>query len=218
MPTEHHLKIPRSARYYTLGDEVHEPAELWIACHGYGQLAERFLARLAPLDDGRRLIVAPEGLSRFYVAGSGGPDSKVGASWMTREDRLRETEDYVAYLDAVHDEVAGRSDRTGARLRVLGFSQGAATAARWALRARARVDRLILWAGLLPPEIEPRVEADRLNTLDLVVVAGDQDEWVTAGLSIMTAALEEAGVRYRLITFDGGHALDEVTLRRLAEI
>jgi predicted esterase len=218
MPTEHHLKIPRSARYYTLGDDVREPAELWMACHGYGQLAERFLTRLTPLDDGRRLIVAPEALSRFYVAGSGGPDSKVGASWMTREDRLREMEDYVAYLDAVHDEVAGRRDRKGAKLRVLGFSQGAATAARWALRGRARVDRLILWAGLLPPEIEPRVEADRLNTLDLVVVAGEQDEWVTAGLPIMTAALEEAGVRYRLITFDGGHALDEVTLRRLAEI
>ena len=216
MPIEHHLKIERSARYYTLGEAVREPAEIWIVCHGYGQLAGRFLTKLAVLDDGRRRIVAPEGLSRFYVEGAGGPDSKVGASWMTREDRLREIEDYVAYLDAVYEEVSGGL-RSAPRLHALGFSQGAATAARWALRGRAKVSRLILWAGLLPPDAEWRADAAKLNALDLTLVAGETDDWVGAGLPIAEGALEAAGVRYRLITFKGGHSLDAAVLRSLAE-
>jgi predicted esterase len=217
MPPEHHIEIPRTARYFTLGDEE-DPTEVWVVLHGYGQLAGRFAERFQPLlESGRRLVVAPEGLSRFYVEGKGGPDSRVGASWMTREDRLAEIDDYLRFLDAVHDDVLARLPRGRVRLTALGYSQGAATAARWALRGRARVDRLVLWAGLLPPDVEPGAAADRLNALDLAVIAGESDEWVMAGLPIMEAALEEAGVRYRLIKFPGGHQLDESTLRSVRD-
>ncbi len=65
--TPHSLVVPRTARYYTLGPTHGFPRELWFVCHGYGQLAERFLRQFAPLDDGTRLIVAPEALSRFYL-------------------------------------------------------------------------------------------------------------------------------------------------------
>ncbi|MFL5521990.1 MAG: hypothetical protein ACJ8B6_13695, partial [Gemmatimonadales bacterium] len=59
--TAHALIVPRTARYYTLGPTHGFPRELWFVCHGYGQLAGRFLRQFAPLDDGTRLIVAPEG-------------------------------------------------------------------------------------------------------------------------------------------------------------
>ena len=215
MAQEHHLEIPRTARYFTLGNGD-DPAEVWIVLHGYGQLAERFLAKCAPLDDGRRLLVAPEALSRFYVAGSGGPDSKVGASWMTREGRLQEIADYLRYLDAVHEEVFARVRRERVTLRVLGFSQGAATAARWALRGCARVDRLVLWAGPLPPDEEWRADVERLNALDLTFVAGEQDEWVAGNMALAEAALEAAGVQYRVVRFAGGHQIDADTLHRVA--
>jgi predicted esterase len=212
---EHHLTVPRTARYYTLGEQVRAPAEIWVVCHGYGQLAERFLSRLDALDDGRRLIVAPEGLSRFYVDGSG-PAAKVGASWMTREDRLPEIEDYVRYLDAVYDAACRPVDRDGVTLTVFGFSQGTATASRWAVRCKRKVDRLVLWAGLLPPDVEPGAHQAMLNALDLVLVLGDRDEFTGGGaLAGQRAALESAGVRYRLLTFDGGHRIDADALRRL---
>ncbi len=212
MTQEHHIQVHRTARYFTLGNSD-APAEVWFVLHGYGQLAERFLARFAPADDGRRLIVAPEGLSRFYVQGSGlEPDSRVGASWMTREDRLREIEDYIGYLDAVHREVVGRPKAGGAKLGVLGFSQGTATAARWAVRGKARPDRLVLWAGLLPPEIALQTGAARLSALDLTLVVGRHDDPVVARLPEQEAALERAGVRYRVIRFDGGHEIEAKTL------
>jgi predicted esterase len=214
---EHHLEIPRTARYFTSGN-ASDPAEIWIVLHGYGQLAERFLSRFAPADDGRRLFVAPEGLSRFYVAGKGGPDSKVGASWMTREDRLTEIADYLRYLDAMYDELFARRRREAVRLHVLGFSQGTATATRWALRGKARPDRLVLWAGLLPPDDEWRTGVERLNALDLTFVVGERDEWVAGNLAIAEAALQETGVRYRVIRFAGGHEIDAEALRALVGV
>ena len=143
---EHTLTTPRTARYFTLG--VPERAnDLWFVCHGYGQLAARFLERFRPIETGQRCIVAPEGLSRFYLSESPS-ERRVGASWMTREDRLHEIDDYVRYLDAVYGALQPRA----AKVTVLGFSQGTATACRWAALGSARIDRLILWGGEVPPD------------------------------------------------------------------
>ncbi len=105
---ERHIRVARTARYYTLGSPGTHLRELWLVCHGYRQLAGRFLPRFADLDDGTRLIVAPEGLSRFYLhdpAGGHGKEVPIGATWMTREDRENEITDYVGFLDGVLDEV-----------------------------------------------------------------------------------------------------------------
>src|SRR2546425_1041706 len=86
---EHHLAVDKTARYYSLGEPGPATRQLWFVCHGYGQLAGRFLRHFEPLDDGSRVIIAPEGLSRFYLSESPA-ERRVGASWMTREDRLVE--------------------------------------------------------------------------------------------------------------------------------
>jgi predicted esterase len=211
---EHHVTVGRRARYYTLGDAGRSPRELWVVCHGYGQLAARFLEHFAPLDDGSRLIVAPEGLSRFYLGTGVGPDEKVGASWMTRADRLAEIDDYVAYLDAVHADV-GRAG--AAPLHTLGFSQGAATVSRWAVMGRAGPRRLTLWGGELPPDLDLAAAGDVLRGLDLTLVCGRQDPLITAKVVDRGAArLAEHRIPHRVIWFDGGHEIDEPTLRRLA--
>src|SRR5690242_1913739 len=149
---EHHLSVARTARYFTLGSPGPGTRELWLVCHGYGQLASRFLRPFSALDDGTRLIVAPEGLSRFYSDPN--QHERVGASWMTREDRLTEIDDYVRYLDAVHAEVRSAGGGGTSRLVVLGFSQGVATACRWVARGSVPVERLIAWGGELPPELD----------------------------------------------------------------
>ncbi len=42
--SEEHIEIPRRARYATLGGPGEELREIWILCHGYGQLARRPMA------------------------------------------------------------------------------------------------------------------------------------------------------------------------------
>jgi predicted esterase len=217
---EHHIAIPRTARYYTLGEPGPGVAEVWFALHGYGQLAGRFVRDLAPLDDGSRVIVAPEALSRFYLDDVGGrpaPERRVGASWMTREDRLAEIDDQVRYLDAVHAEVLDGIDRSRVRVCIFGYSQGAPAAARWLARGTVRPARLILWGGEIPPDLDLSVERERFTRLDLTLVAGARDQFITTKvLDREKQRLDAHAIPFHLVTFEGGHEIDEAVLRQVA--
>lgn len=204
-PVEHHIAVRRTARYWSLGGPGEELRELWIVCHGYGQLAERFLRRFRPIATPDRWIVAPEALNRFYLDGIGvhGPDSPVGGTWMTREDRLTDIEDYVAWLDTLHDHLAQAIDEE-TRITVLGFSQGTATVARWAARTARRIDHVILWAGGLPPELA--LGPDLFGPARLTLVAGENDPLVKPeSLARAHEALQAAGRASTLHTYAGEH-------------
>ncbi len=212
---EHRLAVSRTARYFTLG--TRQPREVWFACHGYGQLASRFLEKLRVLDDGHRYLVASEGLSRFYLSESP-TERRVGASWMTREDRLAEIEDYVQYLDAVYADVFGLLDRARVTVHALGFSQGASTVSRWAAMGKARIDRLTLWGGELPPDLDLSLEpaAGRLRAAGLTLVHGRSDEFITPKVvETIAARLRQHGIPHTEIAFDGGHELNDPVLREL---
>jgi len=214
---EHHLSVSRTARYFTLGTSSGEVGEVWFACHGYGQLAARFLEKLRVLDDGRRYLVAPEGLSRFYLSESP-TERRVGATWMTREDRLAEIDDYVRYLDAVYADVFRSLDRAAVTVHALGFSQGTSTVSRWAAMGNAKIDRLTLWGGEFPPDLDLTVDAlvSRLRGVQLALVYGRSDEYITPKvIQAITSRLRQNGIPYDEIPFDGGHELNEAVLRRL---
>lgn len=203
-PERRHLSTTRTARYYTLG-EVRTAREVWFVLHGYGQLARYFLRPFAALDDGTRLIVAPEALSRFYVEGM---DGRVGASWMTSADRDREIDDYVHYLDALYRNVKGDGLPEKATLRVLGFSQGTATACRWVALGDVAADRLILWAGGVPPDLDLDVHRELFLRLDLTLVIGTEDEYISEErVAEEEARLDEHDIPHRTIRFDGGHRI-----------
>lgn len=206
---EHHLTVPRTARYYTLGTLGPRVREVWVVLHGYGQLAGRFLRHFDALDDGTRLVIAPEGLSRFYLDGN--TSRKVGAAWMTREDRLAEIADYVRYLDQVTAAAIGAPIDAGIRLTVLGFSQGTATAARWLAQGTATMRgprSLILWGGEVPPDLDLAAAQRRWEDLDLILVVGSEDEFITPKvLARDEARLQAAGIRYRVVPYDGGHEI-----------
>jgi len=213
---EHHISVSRTARYFTLGDRS-GVAEVWFACHGYGQLAARFLEKLRVLDDGRRFLVAPEGLSRFYLSESP-TERRVGATWMTREDRLTEIEDYVRYLDAVYADVFASIDRARVTVHALGFSQGTSTVSRWAAMGKAQIDRLTLWGGEFPPDLDLNVDAfvSRLRGAQLALVYGRSDEYITPKVvQTITTRLRQHGIPFHEIPFDGGHEVNEAVLRTL---
>jgi len=214
---EHHIGVTRSARYFTLGDSSRGVGEVWFVCHGYGQLAARFLEKLRVLDDGRRYLVAPEGLSRFYLTESP-TERRVGASWMTREDRLIEIDDYVSYLDAVCADVFTSLDRARVTVHALGYSQGASTVSRWAALGKAKIDRLTLWGGEFAPDLDLTVDTvvSRLQTAHLTLVYGRSDEFITPKVvSGIAERLRKHGIPWEEIPFDGGHELNETVLRTL---
>lgn len=211
---EHHVHVPRTARYFTLGAGGADARQVWFVCHGYGRLAHEFLREFHVLDDGTRLLVAPEGLSRFYTDHA---RQLVGASWMTREDRLAEITDYVKYFDTVYEHVFRSVQRSSVSVFVLGFSQGAAAAARWISLGRAVADRLVLWGEVPPADLDLEFAWAKLRDSRLTIVVGREDQYVdTSQLLKAEARLLEKEIPYETIMFDGGHRLDGSVLRSLA--
>ena len=201
-PREHRLIVPRSARVFTLGGEA--AAEAWVVLHGYGQLAGRFVRRFEVIAGPGRLVVAPEALSRFYRQGGAGI---VGASWMTREDREAEIRDYLGYLEQVRAALIPPVPLT-----ILGFSQGVATAARWAANGVPALRRLVCWGGLLPED----VPAAGLSALPVTFVVGERDEWAPiARVEEQAAALRATGASVQVVPFHGGHELNSEVLLSL---
>jgi predicted esterase len=212
---EHRLVTTRRARYFTEGGGEQPLGESWIVLHGLGQLASVFMTYFRSIATPSRLIVAPEALNRHYImeSGSRSKDAKIGATWMTREDRENEIADYVDFLDNVwHETSAGAP-----RVTVLGFSQGVATAARWVAMGKSRIDRFVAWAGQIPPDLDPAVFGKLAGGVTMVV--GSEDEyksWITEGDH--DARLVAAGVTPKMVTFDGGHRMDRLTLEALAGV
>lgn len=214
---EHHIRVARTARYFAFGNAT-DPERVWFVCHGYSQLAADFIRYFAVLDDGCSYVVAPEALSRFYAAEGVGPHPAsvpVGATWMTREDRLSDIHDYVGYLDALHDHVFARIDRSTVSFRVLGFSQGAETAVRWIDRGKASPDHMIVWAGFIPDDVALDREDTPFRRLKMSIVVGDRDEIVTEDrLAKMQAKVGRLDCR--VVRFSGGHQLNKTVLSQLA--
>jgi predicted esterase len=215
---EQFISVPRTARYYLLGSPGPAVRRLWIVLHGYGQLAAPMLRRCAPLAADDTLVAAPEALSRFYLAAVASPEqhgeARVGASWMTREARESEIADQIAYLDRLHAELLRECGRAALETHVLGFSQGVAAAARWAiLGATPPPVRLVCWAGNLPPEIWADAAGVRLAHTELVLAAGDADPYIAPGELERTVERARAhGLTARAFSFAGGHVLTAAAL------
>ncbi len=209
--------VQRTARYHQLGVPSAATRRVWFVCHGYGQLAGFFIRHFGALAaaDPALVVVAPEGLSRFYLQGNGG---RVGASWMTRDDRVHEIDDHVGFLNQLAGHVLSQCP-ADVRVTVLGFSQGTATAGRWLARAAFRPAHLVLWAGAFPLDIDPVAAAGLLKGLLLTLVVGDHDEYVTPdAVARQQVHLRQLGAAPALLTFAGGHELNQAVLAQLNQM
>jgi predicted esterase len=209
----------RTGRYAWIGTTPESAARVWIVLHGYGQLARRFLRPFAGVVPPDTCVVAPEGLSRFYremPKADGSHLHTTGATWMTREQRDDDIRDALRWLSLVHAEVA-----TGPSVRavgVLAFSQGVATATRWLASGAVHPDALVIWAGELAQDIDQGALSASLSNADVTLVAGTQDQFVSAtrreqALAAVRAWHPAAMAR----TFEGPHELDQSTVQALLE-
>ncbi|GAA4314933.1 phospholipase [Nibribacter koreensis] len=205
------LSVPRTAHLHQLGTLSSATQHVWVVCHGYGQLAKYFIRHFKGLEDEQTVLLAPEALSRFYLEGFSG---RVGATWMTKEERLLEIDDYVEYLNLVWQLI--QKEAPNARLTLLGFSQGAVTVCRWLAFSAVPCEKLILWAGAFPEDIEYTGLSTTLAHTSVYMVYGLQDPFITKErLHNQLEILRSQGIQPILIPFEGKHELNKDILAQL---
>ena len=171
----HYITVPRTARFWTLEPEKGVAQGTLYVLHGYGQLAEYFIRKFQPVADTGWRVIAPEGAHRFYLQGFSG---RVGASWMTKEDRLNDIADYVVFLDQLRHCKAQAQGHGPCVL--LGFSQGVATALRWLALGQDGAgswDGVIAHSGVIPPDL-PEKPGLLSEAPPLQLIAGNADEYI----------------------------------------
>ncbi len=207
-PRHHQLKFAKTAHYYTLGHLSDQTEYIWLVCHGYGQAAETFIKKFNTLNLATHFIIAPEGLSRFYWEGFSG---EVVSSWMTSKDRLCEIEDYVSYLDQVYTQFSDPGLR--AKWIMLGFSQGVSTLMRFLGEKQPIAERILLWAGVFPPELNYLSLSSYLNESKVHFFYGNEDEFISeARLEQEMAFAKKAGIQVSLHPFMGKHRIERNVL------
>ena len=96
------LDVTKRAKYYQIGEANSSIKKVWIVFHGYAMLSEFFIKKFNVLNDGKTLIVAPEALNRFYITEN---FSRVGASWMTKEDRENDILENNRYIESLYQKI-----------------------------------------------------------------------------------------------------------------
>lgn len=211
---ETELQIQTTYPVYTLNELTDKTNTIWIACHGYGQLARYFVKRFDVLDATQNFVVAPQGLSRFYSDGNYG---KVGASWMTKENRELDLYNQRQYFDMIFDQILSKVNWDKCSLKLFGFSQGVTMISRLAAYKQLTFEQLILWAGGMPHEqtVADWEYLQSSSKIDLVI--GDKDEFFSqkAVDSQLGKVKELTGIDPKLTVFKGKH---EVTREVLSQI
>jgi len=215
---EQEITFNIKARYYTLGEINPATTKIWFVLHGYGQLSKYFLNKFKTLADAGVYVIAPEGLSKFYLEDvttrTSTGNQRVGATWMTRENRLTDIENYINYLSRVYKREVPTDFR--GEITLLGFSQGAATATRWAIDGNHVFHQLILWAGILPPDMDFEKAHEILKDKKVVEVFGKQDPYLTdERLKEATTLNARLNIQPEMIEFEGGHEINHQVLMNL---
>lgn len=204
---EYQFEHTKTFRYRILNEGISTKKALYVL-HGYGQLVEFFIRKFRSLAQDY-VIIAPEGMHRFYLHGSSG---RVGASWMTKEARETDITDTLNYLEALDRQLSDQYNFEQKFL--LGFSQGGATAARWNQLGKANFDAMILWACVFPPDL-PKLLDNSANVSNYFVI-GDEDEFFTRENQEQVIT-EYAAKSYRIKRYNGKHDIVNKTLTEILE-
>lgn len=207
MLTKNHIQVTKTARYFTLGELNENTREVWFVLHGYAQLASDFIKDFECLDNGTRFIVAPEGLNKFYARGFGG---KPAASWMTSEDRENEIIDYINYLNTLYKSL---NIPLHVKVKVLGFSQGVATASRFIHHTQQKIDAFIIYAGEIASELINPI-SNPISKLPITYITGKNDPFITPEKQHKIYDLMNH-LHAKIIEFSGGHEIKKEVLLKL---
>jgi predicted esterase len=195
--------------YSTLNTLNDNTKNIWFVCHGMGYLSRYFLKYFENLNTSENYIIAPQAQSKYYIP----PKFQfVGASWLTKENTVKETENVMRYFDAVFEAEAIPKDKN---LIVLGYSQGVSVAMRYIAKRKLHCDQLILHSGGFPKELT--AEDFKFLKAKVHLIYGTNDEYLNEDRirEERNRAFELFGNTVNIIPFEGKHEVNVDFINRL---
>jgi predicted esterase len=199
--TEKEIVYTISNSYTTLNSLTSITKNVIFACHGMGYLSRYFLKYFKGINSDDNYIIIPQAQSKYYIA----PKMKhVGASWLTKENTLKEMENINSYFDSV----LSNEKIENLNFIFLGYSQGVSVAMRYLAKRKIIVSKLILMSGGIPKELTPKDFKYLKNKAAIYYIYGDKDEYITEDfLNSEKKRFEDLFSNINYIEFDGNHEI-----------
>ncbi|CAI8156807.1 MAG: Uncharacterised protein [Flavobacteriales bacterium UBA4585] len=204
MSQTHWIPVAQEQRVDSLGALSESTKHVWVGLHGYGQLVQFFARHFRSLVTEERAFVFPQGPHKFYLNGVHG---RVGASWMTKDQRLVDIANQRIYLGFVFRWIKKQAPK--ATIHCIGFSQGVATIMRCIGHEDVQPSSLLAWAGSWPPDLDKTNRAT-LEKLRFKACFGSQDEYITTEKQqeMIGYYLEKYNFEPLVSVYEGGHSFD----------
>jgi len=209
--TEKEISYKSTNSYSTLNNLTEGTKNVWFVCHGMSYLSRYFLKYFKELNPEDNYIIAPQAQGKYYIP----PAYKhVGASWLTKENTLRETENVMRYFDAVLEAEHIPNDKN---LIVVGYSQGVSVAMRYVAKRQLQCEQMVLMSGGIPKELV----ADDFKFLEgkaiTTMIYGTQDEYLNDERMQQESnrVVELFGDKATIIPFDGKHIVNVELINNL---
>ncbi len=198
-----YVNVQRTARYFLSKPIDENIKQVIFLFHGYAQNADAFLEYCSSLENDETVLVAPEGLSKFYWKDF---TSAPASSWMTSLERENELIDTMQYLDQVLMEVKSQLPKEDLVFHCLGFSQGAATASRFACNPYLNSRNLFLYGGAPAHDLNWKALPQALN---FHLVYGKKDPLVSASqVEKVQGLIASKKFEVNAFAYDGKHKIE----------
>ena len=212
--TTHEIQVTKQARYAAYGNLTEQTKYFWFALHGSKMLCEQLLYKFENFDPNEHFVIAPEGLSRFYLNGFGGD---VVATWMTSRDRLMEISDFSDYLSKLYNLYTKKLNTSATKI-VLGFSQGGTTAMRWLHHNQVDLDHLLLYASWIPEDIDLQASQTKLKSFSKHYTYGTEDQFLSESrIEGLNKVISKNDLSIQMYPYSGKHRIEKSQLEYLFE-
>ncbi len=199
--------------YHTLNKLTEKTKNVWMVFHGMGYLSKYFITYFSDLNTEENYIIAPQAPSKYYQDKA---FKHVGASWLTRENTLSETQNILNYVDAVFEK---EIPSTLPNLIVLGYSQGVSVATRWVAKRKIQCDKLILHSGGIPHELQAADFEFLKSSSKVIYIYGNKDQYITEARKTEEQLKGSELFQHRLNieVFDGIHEVSREFLLKISK-
>lgn len=197
--------------YSTLNQLTEKTRTIWMVFHGMGYLSKYFIRYFSGLNPEENYIIAPQAPSKYYQDRL---FKYVGASWLTRENTVMETENVLNYVQTVFQEEVPEDFPN---LIVLGYSQGVSIATRWLVREKINCSKLILHSGGIPKELKSG-DFDFLTPgTEVIYLYGNNDPYITEARKTeeIISGTNLFGDRLKTVVFEGKHKVNTDFIKKL---
>ena len=199
---EKEISYTTTNSYATINTLTDKTKNIWFVCHGMGFLSRYFLRYFSGLNADENYVIAPQAQSKYYIP----PKFKhVGASWLTKENTLKETENVMRYFDAVFEAEQLPNDKN---LIIFGYSQGVSVAMRYVAKRKLPCSQMVLHSGGIPKELTPE-DFSFLNA-KVTMIYGTKDEYLNEERIVHETqrANDLFGNALEIIPFEGKHIVN----------